>query len=243
MYSNSFSKYYDELMGDYSSITNTTKKLLQKYTKPHSMLLELGCGTGNLLIELKDDYKLHGLDNSKGMLTIAKKKVPYASFFHSDMSSFMLKNKFDVVVCIFDSINHLTNFTSWEKTFAHVAKHLNNEGVFIFDMNTIKRLEKLAKFPPFVKKVNDNTLFCMTLKKEHNVYRGYFQVFEGLNNENITYVNEIVDENSFEVDMVKKSLLKYFTIEEMVDPYRKKITQNTGRIFFVCKKKQAIGRF
>lgn len=238
MYSTNFSKHYDTLMGDYSSIVTTTKQLLHTYVPKGSNILELGCGTGNILKELKNDYTLSGLDNSEGMLTIASQKVPQASLYEADMTNFTLSEKFDAIYCVFDTINHLTSFAQWKRMFKSVHAHLKEDGIFIFDMNTVRRLERLSTAAPFVKKINANTLLCMQLKKvSGKIYRGYFQIFENLHKKEVSYIEEIVDETTFEAEVVQDHLRKNFTIVASVDPVRERVSIDTGRIFFVCRKK------
>jgi hypothetical protein len=42
---------------------------------------------------------------------------------------------------MFDSLNYLTNPKELEKVFRAVYRHLNNHGLFIFDMNTFEGLQ------------------------------------------------------------------------------------------------------
>ena len=53
---------------------------------------------------------LTGLDQSPEMLALAERKVPRARLIQGDMSSFSLGERFDVVICVFDSLNHLLTF-------------------------------------------------------------------------------------------------------------------------------------
>lgn len=121
MYSNKLSSLYDQLMGDYSSITELTKKLVTTYLPPQASILELGCGTGNILELFKDNYILSGLDNAPGMLEIAKQKVPQARFYQADMTSFDLRQAYDGILCIFDTINHLNGLTQIHRTLKQVS--------------------------------------------------------------------------------------------------------------------------
>jgi hypothetical protein len=107
-------------------------------------------------------------------------------------------------------------------------------------MNTPKRLERLSTAAPYVKKINSETILCMQLKKEpKGIYRGYFQIFGNITKKEITYFEEIVDETTFEAEEIKDFLSKNFAIVTMIDPIREQITKETGRIFFVCKKKNS----
>ncbi len=223
-------------MGDYSSITNTTNKLVRQFVSKRSSILELGCGTGNILKSLPKYYDLHGLDNSEGMLSIAQNQVPNANFYQDDMTSFSLSRKFDAILCIFDSINHLTTFPEWKKLFSNVSKHLSDEGIFIFDMNTLVRLETLSTFDANALKLNSDTVAVMKVNKDkENLYYVKFQLIEDIKKKDIIYTEEKVYESSFPLDKVEQQLKENFTILKRIDPYRKRITNKSGRVFYVCK--------
>lgn len=224
-------------MGDYSSISQTVTKLVGEFAKPRGNLLELGCGTGNILKSFVDHYTIFGLDNSEGMLTFARQKLPKATFYLGDMTNFTLKPSFDVILCVFDSINHLTSYVEWQSLFKHTRKHLKKGGIFIFDMNTKKRLDSLSQMPTHVSKLDAKTLSAAKIVKEKaNLYAVTFQIFENIQRKNILYIEEKVQEATFSLSVVKNMLKSNnFSLEKMVDPIRPKITPQTGRIFFVCK--------
>lgn len=67
------------------------------------------------------------------------------------MSSFKIDQTFDVIFCVFDSINHLLKFSQWESMFKHSYAHLNDGGTLIFDINTQAKLEKTVRTTPGVR--------------------------------------------------------------------------------------------
>ena len=66
------------------------------------------------------------------------------------MADFDLGRRFDVVVCAFDSINHLLDVASWASLLACVDRHLTESGLFVFDVNTVGELRRLGDEPPWV---------------------------------------------------------------------------------------------
>src|SRR5690606_32764923 len=44
--------------------------------------------------------------------------------------------QFDTVTCLYDSLNYLTTPQMLTKAFLQISKHLQSDGLFIFDMNT-----------------------------------------------------------------------------------------------------------
>ena len=66
-------RYYDLLHGDLTEDIEFVIRLAEKSGGP---VLELGCGTGRLLLPLvRIGQKTTGLDNSEEMLAVAKAKV------------------------------------------------------------------------------------------------------------------------------------------------------------------------
>lgn len=119
-----FAQFYDALMGDGSSRSARILEVIERFGANATSLLELGCGTGSVLEGLVSIPRLVGLDASVEMLSFATTKVPSAEFVLGDMTGINLGTTFDVVACVFDTVNHLVNFESWESLFKGVARHL-----------------------------------------------------------------------------------------------------------------------
>ena len=61
-----------------------------------------GIGPG----QLEPSYDVSGVDRSEAMLDVARRKLPGARLVHDDMTTVDLGETFDVVLCVYDSINH-----------------------------------------------------------------------------------------------------------------------------------------
>ena len=66
------------------------------------------------------------------------------------MAAFALGRRFDVVACIFDSLNHLTDLAAWDALLTCVHAHLVEGGLFVCDVNTVGELRRLGDDPPWV---------------------------------------------------------------------------------------------
>lgn len=107
-----------------------------------SSVLDLGCGSGEFLAEINKLSNIKtciGLDISKSMLSFAKKRYETKSIKYEigDITNFKLDKTFDLITCNYDVINHLQNFAEWKQTFKNSYLHLNPNGIFIFDFNTL----------------------------------------------------------------------------------------------------------
>lgn len=113
------------------------KKIIHKHLKSPKNILDLGCGTGNysnLMTKLGLDVV--GVDRSKHMLSIAKKKYQFNSkikFFNSSIQNLNLKKKFDIVSALFHILSYQIRLQDIKKFFYNSRKHLKKNGLLIFD--------------------------------------------------------------------------------------------------------------
>jgi trans-aconitate methyltransferase len=128
-----YARFYDALEGDRTQHARYLRSLIKEHAPRARTLLELACGTGLILKQLWTHYEVTGLDLSEEMLERAAERLPGVPLFRGDMRSFELNERFDVVLCVYDSINHLLRFDDWLAVFARARDHLNDEGVFIFE--------------------------------------------------------------------------------------------------------------
>ena len=135
-----FARFYDRIMGDRTPEVERIRRYISTLRPGARSLLELGCGTGALLAGLAADLSVTGIDRSPEMLSIAARTVPGARLVQGDITAFTLPNRFDVVMCMFDTLNHVTTVDGWLRLFQCAHEHLSDGGLFIFDVNTTGRL-------------------------------------------------------------------------------------------------------
>ncbi|WP_314510139.1 glycosyltransferase [Xanthocytophaga agilis] len=97
-------------------------KFLKFNIPENSRILEIGCGTGYLLNELKPSYGV-GIDISPEMIHIAKEQFPQYDFQVMDAEQITLKEKFDFII-ISDSIGY---FEDVQKAFSQLHSVCNKD--------------------------------------------------------------------------------------------------------------------
>ncbi|CAG8809720.1 9217_t:CDS:1, partial [Racocetra fulgida] len=108
-------------------------------------LLELGVGTGLMAdFMTSHGYMCCGVDSSPEMLAKARQRNDNIRLLLSDMLTVDLKEKFSLILCVFDTINHLASLADWESLFEVVLRHMTPDGTFLFDFNTETKLQMLA---------------------------------------------------------------------------------------------------
>lgn len=99
--------------------------------------LDLCCGTGGLLqLAAHRGFDVTGVDRSPFQLFHAAIKAPDARLVESDIEAFSETGRFDVVTCMFDSLNYLVRRDAIDAVLANVRTMLAPDGVFLFDIKT-----------------------------------------------------------------------------------------------------------
>ena len=189
---------------DYHDWLNYTKK----YVSKDKTILDLACGSGTLAILLSvEGYRVDGLDLSSEMISLANDKFKayhiLNNLYVKDMSSFNLPNKYDVITCYFDSVNHLPTLNDVKNMMSCVYDALNSDGLFLFDLFSKSKYEAMdntdisEEFDDFSYnwKINlkaPNILtHNITINGETNIHEIY--------NEYYYDINDFIDLNKFEI--------------------------------------------
>lgn len=158
-----FAQYYNELTEniDYKARATYFSDLIKKYGNGGTSLLDLACGTGTLSFALSDlGYQVIGADRSEEMLTQAMMKNSEGLLFvHQDMENLQLYEPVDTVICALDSLNHVSSIVRVEKIFKRVSSSLNDGGLFIFDVNSRYKHEKILANNTFLYDLDD--VYCV----------------------------------------------------------------------------------
>ena len=168
------------------------------------------------------------------MLSIARKKVPRSKLFRQDMVDFRINARFDVIFCVFDSINHLRRFSDWKKVFAAVRRHLLPGGCFIFDINTQRKLERLIAGPPWVHRFGRNLLIIDVTALPSGGSNWNVKVFEHLDGSRYALHEEDIVEVSFPLRQVVAALRADYVKVRVIDPERSRPSAKSERLFFTA---------
>jgi len=143
IYGKYFTAVYNEKWGGFANkIWPILYKTVRNKIKKPANWLDLCCGTGHLLDKVTAKG-IHGtgVDFSKYQLQYARRNAPLARFFCKDIREFEFPKTYDVITCMFDSLNYITRKNELTRLFRNIHKHLSPEGLFIFDINTFQGIK------------------------------------------------------------------------------------------------------
>ncbi|MDP9111156.1 MAG: class I SAM-dependent methyltransferase, partial [Candidatus Eremiobacteraeota bacterium] len=137
MYTQS-ARYYDALYRsmrkDYAREASMVTDIVERRkTSPGNELLDVACGTGLHIAELRNRFACEGLDLDRGLLNIAAERNPGITFHLADMIGFNLGKKFDAITCLFSAIGYVPNAGRLTQTLQTFARHLKPGGVVLVE--------------------------------------------------------------------------------------------------------------
>lgn len=241
---NEFASIYDDLMNDfdYKEWADYIESIFDLYSKSPSKILEMACGTGNLSYEIaKRGYNLLSFDLSSEMLARAYEKLnkyKNVKLLRQDMINFNLNSKFDSIVSICDSINYIIDVKDLYSVFKNVYNHLEDNGLFIFDINSSYKLQEIIGNNIFIEDRED---VFYTWQNEYDIDTNicnFYLTFFIKEKDKYHRFDEVHEERAYEVDEIV-NLLKDIGFKE-IDFYKcftfDKIDAETERINFVAIK-------
>lgn len=106
--------------------------LIVQSVPANGSVLDLGCGTGEPIAQffIDNGFKVTGVDGSKKMIDLCKKRFPSERWIVSDMREINLNQKFDVVLA-WHSFFHLDH-DSQRKMFKIFDAHIKPGGILAF---------------------------------------------------------------------------------------------------------------
>lgn len=136
----------------------------EKGEKESGLILDLACGTGRLTCALLDrGADVIGVDLSPEMLMQARdacaEKGHMPLLLCQDMRELDLYGTVDVAVCATNSLNYLEEDKDLEKVFSLVHNFLTPGGLFLFDINSLYKFEKLYSENTYV--FESDRAFCV----------------------------------------------------------------------------------
>lgn len=141
---------YEDIKDNYDFIFPLSKDMVEYFFKIINDkkingkvgVLDIGCATGSLAIELsKIADSVVGIDLDAGMINIAKSRlqasnsnVIFKNINALDVDNVFSKDQFDLVSCLGNTLVHLDGISEIDRLFSGVRKILKKDGLFIIQI-------------------------------------------------------------------------------------------------------------
>lgn len=144
----SFASVYDLFMDNvpYEEWCAFLCKILAQHGITDGPVLDLGCGTGKMTRLMSEQgYAMTGIDNAAEMLQIAAMELGEVPILYllQDMQDLELDGCVRAVYSVCDCVNYVLDEEELQQAFSRVHEYLEEDGVFIFDVNTSYKYTKL----------------------------------------------------------------------------------------------------
>lgn len=241
----SFAQVYDLFMDNvpYEEWGAFLQEQLAAHGIEDGVVLELGCGTGRMTrIMAAYGYDMIGVDNAIDMLSLAMAKEEADSgilYLLQDMQELSLNGTVRAIYSACDCMNYILEEEGLLQVFCHVREFLDENGIFLFDMNTPYKYRELLAENTFAENRSEGSFIWENFyddKEQINEYDltlfirnedGLFEKYE-----------ETHYQRSYEMEQVRSLLEKAgLTVLGIYDAYTDSShTKETERAMFIAKK-------
>lgn len=239
-----FAHIYDKLIYEdinYKKWAEVILKICSDFSVERNDYLDLACGTGNMTKEIGKGFKnIWAVDLSEDMLIEAEEKLRTNKINNKlicqDICHLELNKKFDLITCSLDSTNYILDEDGLRAYFEGVHKHLKDQGIFVFDINSYYKLTNILGNNIF-NFDNGDTVYIWENTLEDDIVQMYITFFQ---KEGKLYrrFDEEHEERAYKEELIEKNLSEVgFQIINKLDNYEnKEIDKTTERIVYVVRK-------
>ena len=216
------------------------------------------------LVKLKSLQSIIAVDLSPAMLSKAAEKMEFAAessnsladftvkrdemhfnleskernvdleFTAENMKDFSFNTKFDLIVSFFDSLNYLTDIDQLQSCFESAASSLNKDGLFIFDMNSVGRINTIEEKSFVVEGDSYECFWEDIVKNKENLWQVKLKICP--DNDQLPCFEELHSERGYKIKTILR-LLKHSGFKS-VDVYNAfsfaNGRNNSDRLYFAA---------
>ncbi|MDO4500965.1 MAG: class I SAM-dependent methyltransferase [Erysipelotrichaceae bacterium] len=217
-------QYYDTLLGDEEAFSFWLDYIEEE---PFTTCLELASGSAVLAgLMKKKGYDVTASDICLEMKEAAKTNFD-GEYLILNMIDFKLDKKYDLIVCVVDSLNYLYE-EELSSMFKSVYDHLNDGGRFIFDTHNPKRLIEFSEEYIEEGQMDNGICYQWTINADldENTINEHFTFYtdEGMIQEHHT-------QNVFDLKMIEDKLIENKFAVRMIEDF-----VEDEKVLFIGKK-------
>ncbi|MGB7594597.1 MAG: class I SAM-dependent methyltransferase [Erysipelotrichaceae bacterium] len=223
--------FYDALVKD-EEATNQWVAYTKQRVKGKK-ILELACGSGEITLALADEgYQLDALDLSGEMINRARLKdtANKICYMQGDMLDLSAYGTYDAILCYCDSINYL-HPDQLDILFSEVSRHLNENGIFLFDMHTPGRLIEFEE--PFIEEGwIDTTAYQWAIESDSQRVIHHFRFYFADGH----VITETHVQHVFDLDVITRKLATFGFGVSVTSDFEEPADHEAEK-YFICARK------
>jgi SAM-dependent methyltransferase len=236
-----FAYAYDQALGNryFRAVRRLIEEVLDRYPAATKTHLDVACGTALAMPFFgARDFVTTGVDISPVMLNVARTRAN--RLVAGDVRSLPLRGTFSRITCLYDSLNHLLDWSELAAAFRQIAAVMDDRSLFLFDMNHPQIYPEVwGMKEPFIEQ---GAGFCLkiatTYRHRERLGRALVTGWAIVRGERIT-IRERHTQRSYERDEIIAALaeagLEPIEVEEF-DPW---VEGRTVKLFFICRRKDS----
>lgn len=242
-----FAYIYDVLMQDvpYDRWLEFFLEKAEKFNSSGKNVMELACGTGELALRMaKKGFQVTGVDLSEDMLMVASQKANdqsvHLKLYLQNMSELEGLGLYDIISIFCDSLNYLSSPDEVKETFKRVYSHLNKNGLFLFDVHSIYKMEHIFLNQTFTEVDDEVSYIWNSFKGEYPYSVEHELTFFVLDEKTDQYIrfDELHKQRTYSVKDYSLWLEEagFELLEVTADFSNGEPNESSERVFFVCRK-------
>jgi len=210
---------------------HTKMKELVVSKKDIKTLIDIGCGQGEFckLIE-NNNIKTLGVDLSAKQIAIAKLKNLNAEYINiKDITT-----HYDCATAVFDVVNYIEP-SDMEKFLKNTFNLLNDDGYFIFDINSLYGFEEVADGTLTID--NEDEFIAIDANFEDNILYTDITLFSQQKDNNFTKEMGTIEQYYYSIEKLTNMLISSkFKVEEVINFKLHENSEADDKFIFVCRK-------
>ncbi|MEA2165816.1 MAG: hypothetical protein QOK37_3943 [Thermoanaerobaculia bacterium] len=232
-----FAYAYDQALGSryFRAVRRLLVESLERYPADGTHL-DVACGTGLAMpFFASRGFVSTGVDLSTVMLQVARGRAQ--RLVAGDTRALPFRGTFSRITCLYDSLNHLLHPPDLAVAFREIARVMNSESQFLFDMNHPEIYPAVwGMKEPFVDEGPDFHLeIATTYRKREKLGRALVTGWAMLHGKRVS-IHERHTQRCYERDEIVAALSQggLDPVEEYeFDPW---LEGRTVKLFFVCRR-------
>jgi Methylase involved in ubiquinone/menaquinone biosynthesis len=234
-----FAYAYDQALGEryFRAVRRLLAEVLERYPTATRTHLDVACGTGLVMPFFANQrFVSTGVDFSPVMLNVARRRS--RRLVGGDVRSLPLRGTFSRITCLYDSLNHMLEPQDLVTAFAEIARVMNDDSLFVFDMNHPQIYPEVwGMKEPFVEEGPDFHLeIATTFRRRERLGRALVTGWAIVRGERIA-IRERHTQRSYEREEIVTALaeagLDPIEVREF-DPW---VEGRTVKLVFVCRRR------